>query len=54
MGAKRKVEVFTAGCSVCDPVVELVKKRACPARVNFPVVAKASASTGVSYECLQE
>lgn len=27
--AKRKVEVFTAGCPVCEPVVELVKKTAC-------------------------
>ncbi len=27
--AKIKVEVFTAGCSVCAPVVELVKKTAC-------------------------
>lgn len=26
---KRKVEVFTAGCPVCEPVVELVKKIAC-------------------------
>lgn len=25
--AKRKVEVFTSGCPVCEPVVELVKKR---------------------------
>ncbi len=27
---KRKVEVFTAGCPVCDKTVELVKKLACP------------------------
>jgi len=27
--AKRKVEVFTAGCAVCEPTVELVKKVAC-------------------------
>jgi len=27
---KRKVEVFTAGCPVCEPVVELVRKTACP------------------------
>jgi glutaredoxin len=27
--SKRKIEVFTAGCSVCEPVVELVKKVAC-------------------------
>jgi hypothetical protein len=28
--AKRKVEVFTSGCPVCAPVVELVNKVACP------------------------
>jgi hypothetical protein len=22
---KRKIEVFTAGCTVCEPVVEMVK-----------------------------
>jgi hypothetical protein len=27
---KRKVEVFTAGCPVCQPVVDLVNKTACP------------------------
>ena len=27
---KRKVEVFTAGCPVCDKTVELVKSLACP------------------------
>ena len=27
---KRKVEVFTAGCPVCDPVVSLVRETACP------------------------
>lgn len=26
---KRKVEVFTAGCPVCEPVVEMVKSLAC-------------------------
>lgn len=26
---KRQVEVFTAGCPLCDPVVELVKRVAC-------------------------
>lgn len=25
----RKVEVFTAGCQVCEPTVELVRKVAC-------------------------
>lgn len=26
---RRRVEVFTAGCPVCDPVVEMVKRLAC-------------------------
>jgi hypothetical protein len=26
---KRKIEIFTAGCSVCDDTVGLVKKLAC-------------------------
>lgn len=27
---KRKVEVFTSGCPLCEPVVKLVKQIACP------------------------
>ncbi|MFU8813053.1 MAG: thioredoxin family protein [Balneolaceae bacterium] len=26
---KRQIEIFTAGCPVCEPVVELVKETAC-------------------------
>ncbi len=26
---KRKIEIFTAGCTVCEPVVEMVKSMAC-------------------------
>jgi len=26
---KRQVEIFTAGCPVCEPVVQLVKETAC-------------------------
>lgn len=26
---KRKIEVFTAGCPVCEPVVEMVQSLAC-------------------------
>lgn len=26
---KRQIEVFTSGCPVCEPTVELVKKLAC-------------------------
>ncbi|OJW31495.1 MAG: glutaredoxin [Sphingobacteriales bacterium 46-32] len=29
MENKRVIEVFTAGCSVCQPAVEMVKKLAC-------------------------
>lgn len=28
--ANRQVEVFTAGCPVCEPTVQLVKEVACP------------------------
>ena len=27
---KRQIEVFTAGCPVCEPVVQLVQEMACP------------------------
>ena len=30
MTAKRKVEVFSAGCPVCEDVVALVQRLACP------------------------
>ena len=30
MAALRKVEVFSAGCGVCEDVVKLVKSIACP------------------------
>ena len=30
MSKKRSVEVFTAGCPLCDETVRLVKKLACP------------------------
>ncbi|NOY88479.1 MAG: glutaredoxin [FCB group bacterium] len=30
MSHKRKIEVFTAGCPVCDETVEQVKAAACP------------------------
>lgn len=28
--AKRQVEVFTAGCPVCEPAIQLVQEMACP------------------------
>lgn len=30
MSTLRKVEVFSAGCSVCEEVIQLVKNVACP------------------------
>lgn len=30
MSRKRKVEVFVAGCQLCDETVKLVKELACP------------------------
>lgn len=30
MAAKRKVEVFSAGCAACDEAIEIVKRAACP------------------------
>ncbi len=30
MAAKRKVEVFSAGCDACNDVIETVKRVACP------------------------
>jgi hypothetical protein len=30
MAEKRKIEVFSAGCAVCNEVIETVKREACP------------------------
>ncbi|MBI2843906.1 MAG: thioredoxin family protein [Armatimonadetes bacterium] len=30
MSAKRKIEVFSAGCAACDETIELVNRLACP------------------------
>ncbi len=30
MNAKRKVEIFSAGCPACDEAVELIRRIACP------------------------
>jgi glutaredoxin len=53
MAAKRKVEVFTAGCPVCDETVSLVKQIACPScevtvvNVNDATVASRTKSLGI-------
>jgi hypothetical protein len=30
MTTKRKIEVFSAGCTVCEDVIEMIKRAACP------------------------
>ena len=30
MAAKRKIEVFSAGCGACTEVIEMVQRAACP------------------------
>lgn len=30
MTAKRKVEVFSAGCAACEETIDIVKRAACP------------------------
>jgi hypothetical protein len=53
MPAKRKVEVFSAGCPVCDQTTALVKRVACPScdvtilDMKDPNVAKRAASLGI-------
>ena len=41
---KRQIEIFTAGCTVCEPVVHLVKETAgkdCEVQAEFLALAKA-------------
>ena len=51
--ANRKVEVFRAGCSVCDDTVKLVESIACPScevtvlSMKEPEVAKRARALGV-------
>ncbi len=53
MAAKRKVEVFSAGCPACDETVALVKSAACPScdvtvlDMNDPTVARRAKGLGV-------
>ena len=30
MAAKRKIEIFSAGCAACTEVIEMVRREACP------------------------
>lgn len=53
MKTKRRIEVFSAGCPVCDAAVALVKKTACPSceitvlDMHDPVVAQQAHALGV-------
>lgn len=51
--APRKVEIFSAGCSVCNDTVELVKRISCPScevtvlNMNDQKVAQRARSLGI-------
>ena len=51
--ALRKVEIFSAGCSVCNDTVELVKRISCPScdltvlNMNEQKVAQRARSLGI-------
>lgn len=53
MSAKRKVEIFSAGCGVCEKAVDLVKRIACDScevtvlDMNEPDVAKRADGLGI-------
>lgn len=53
MSNKRQVEVFSAGCGVCDEVVELVNRLACPccevtvSDMHDPTVASRASVLGI-------
>ncbi len=53
MTAKRKIEVFSAGCPVCEETLELVNRTACPScevsvlDMNQPEVAERAKTLGV-------
>ena len=53
MSTKRKIEIFSAGCSVCQETVQLVQALACPScEVNIlnmkePAVASRAKDLGI-------
>lgn len=53
MAAKRKIEVFSAGCPACDETVQLVNQIACPScevtvlDMKEPGIAKRAKSLGI-------
>ena len=48
---KRKIELFTAGCTVCEPVIEMVKAMACS---SCEVVIYNIAQPCDTKECLEK
>ncbi len=54
MSDKRLIEVFSAGCPACDPIVEMVRRLACPScdisvlDMHDPQVAVRAKELGVS------
>ena len=54
MSDKRNIEIFSAGCPVCDQTVELVKSIACPScevsvlDMNDQTVAKRAQELGIA------
>jgi glutaredoxin len=53
MTAKRKIEIFTAGCPVCDETVKQIKEATCPyceisvLDLKDPEVAERAKSLGI-------
>ena len=53
MSAKRKIEVFSAGCPVCEETIALVNRTACPScevevlDMRQPAVAARAKSYGI-------
>jgi len=53
MNGKRMVEVFSAGCAVCDEAIAMVKRVACPScevrvlDMQDPEVARRARSLGI-------
>ena len=54
MNKKRKIEIFSAGCPVCEEAIETVKRIACPScqtevlDMHQPEVAVKAATLGIS------
>jgi hypothetical protein len=53
MNARRKVEVYSAGCPACDETVALVRQAACPScevtvlDMHDPVIAQRARGLGI-------